>query len=68
MARKKDQPKPLFLVKHDFVDSLDNLTQVLVNYISVIDTAIELGAIDKKILDRVVDQQQKLKSALLTND
>lgn len=40
MARKKEQPKPLFAVKHDFYASLDHLAQEAIMLLQAIDMAL----------------------------
>lgn len=42
MARKKETPKPLFTVKHDFVDSLDAFIQASIMQNNAISTVLSL--------------------------
>jgi hypothetical protein len=40
MARKKDPPKPMFSLKHDFVASLDNLCNECIMMLQAVETVV----------------------------
>lgn len=66
MARKEKVTKPIFEVKHDFVDSLDALLHEALNFYQAVQTAIELGQVSDKvkpILQERVDAFRKKLSA-----
>jgi len=59
MARKKEAPKPLLNVKHDFVDALDNFIGKLSILVQAIETAISLdqiGGAAKPIVREALDE------------
>lgn len=49
MARKKEPAKPLFGLKHDFYESLDNVSQRGINLIQAAEFAIKHGNLSEPI-------------------
>ena len=54
MPRKKETPKPLFSVKHDFVDSMEAFIQASMMLHNALKTVLDYGAPDKPLPESVV--------------
>ena len=70
MARKKEEPKPLFSLKHDFYASLDNALQQASNLLQVVDQAVDLAG-DKMpapIKEILMERSAALRKALMSDD
>jgi hypothetical protein len=68
MAKKKDI-KPLFAVKHDFVDSLDNMLNEAMFLIQQVDSALKLGAVTNEgVANMLRDRLTSFRAALETTD
>jgi hypothetical protein len=66
MARK-ETPKPLFDLKHDFYVSLDNVAQQAINLMQAVDQAIDLGGIKEGPLrDLLAERSKALRDALMS--
>lgn len=68
MARKKEPAKPLFAVKHDFVNSLDTLLQEAVNLAGVLDMVLQHGSLPPNIKEIVAVRVTRFKAALFSRD
>lgn len=69
MARKKDDPKPLFDLKHDFYESLDHVLQQTVTLLQVVDQAIQLDQVKPgPVLDILKAKSAALRKALMSDD
>jgi tRNA A37 threonylcarbamoyladenosine synthetase subunit TsaC/SUA5/YrdC len=69
MARKKDPPKPLFAVKHDFVESLDAFVQATMTLHQIVSTVIDLDQVKSEpILAKLREANDRLSEAMLTKD
>jgi hypothetical protein len=66
MARKKDPPKPLLSMKHDFYASLDNVIQEATMLISALDTVISHGNLSPRINDVLIERVAALRGAIFT--
>ncbi len=59
MAHKKEPPKPIFQLKHDFYVSLDHLLHEIIMFVQATEQAIKLGAVKdgpaKEILQERLD-------------
>ena len=64
MAKAKPIPKPMFDVKHDFVDALDATLQAAINLQACVDSALDLGAIDARISQIMKQRADELRRAL----
>lgn len=53
MARKKEKPKPLFSLKHDFLDSLEEFIQASMMLHNAVKTVLDYGAPGQPIPDSV---------------
>jgi len=67
MARKKAF-KPLFAVKHDFVESMDNFIQVSLNLYQAAKTAVDLGKLSGPAADRLKECMAEWEKATLPDD
>jgi hypothetical protein len=67
MAKKKDL-KPLFAIKHDFYDSLDNTLAQGINLIQAVESALELDQINQRVVPIVKERLDAFKKALLSTD
>lgn len=67
MARKTTIP-PLLAVKFEFVDALDAIVSKSLVLQQAVQTALDLGAIDPKIADRVQKALDDFGAAMFTRD
>lgn len=71
MARKKSEAKPLFAVKHDFVDSLDAFIQASMMLHNAITTVLSLtkpgDPIPESVRDLLKDRVDAWEKATLTD-
>ena len=69
MARKKEEPKPLFAVKDDFVESLQNLSMKGVMLLQAVEQALDLGAVSQNAHAETVLRQRAVEfRAALTSE
>lgn len=69
MARKKEPPKPLFGLKHDFYKSLDHVLQRAIMLIQAVEQVISLEQIKPgPALDVLRERSANLRSALMTDE
>ena len=68
MARKKEALKPLFSVKHDFVESLDHFAQASITFLQAVETALQLGQVKEGPAKDLLQEQVKAFRAALTSD
>ncbi len=68
MARKKEPPKPLFGLKHDFYDSLDNVAQRGINLIQAAEFALQHGNLPQPIADQLREQVTAFRASLMSDD
>lgn len=68
MARKKDPPKPLFALKQDFYDSLDNVSQQGIMLIQAIEMTVRSGALPKPMADVLTERVAAFRAALVSED
>ena len=64
MARKKDPPKPMFALKHDFVDALENVCQQAVMLMQAVDMVIRHGDTPEGIKEVLVERSKAMRAAL----
>lgn len=64
MARKKEPAKPLFSVKHDFVDALDNVCHEAIMLMQSVDAALELGNLIEPLHSRLAERSRAMRAAL----
>jgi hypothetical protein len=67
MARKKEQPKPLFTLKHDFYASLDEVAQRAIVLIQAIESALDLGQIGDAAKPIVREHLDAFRKSLLSD-
>jgi len=67
MARKKEEPKPLFSLKHDFYESLDAVTQQGIMLIQAIEHALDLGQVNERVAPIIRERLDAFRKALLTD-
>lgn len=64
MARKKDPPKALFAVKHDFVASLDNLCHEAIMLLQAVDMVIRNGNLNEPTKEILTERSKSFRAAL----
>ena len=69
MARNKPTPKPLFDVKFDFIDSLNEFVQQVIMLNGAVGSTLELGQVSDKMAPILKERVAALEKAMLpTND
>lgn len=68
MARKKEPPKPLFGLKHDFYESLDHVAQRGINLIQAVDFALQHGGLSQPIADQLRETNAAFRASLMSDD
>lgn len=68
MARKKDPPKPLFGLKHDFYDSLDNFIQYSINLHQMARSLLDLNVVPDKLKPMLQEKVDALETAMMSKD
>lgn len=68
MARKKDPPKPLFGLKHDFVESLENVCHEAIMFLQAVDMVIKHSEIDQPVKDILIERSKGMRAALMSED
>lgn len=64
MARQKEQPKPLFTLKHDFVAALDNVCHEAIMLMQAVDMVIRHGDVPESIKEILVERAKAMRAAL----
>lgn len=62
---KREKPKPLFTLKHDFVDSLDNVAQQAITFLQIVEQALELDLVKEPIKTRLRQQADQFRASLI---
>ena len=65
---KKQPPKPLFSLKADFYESLDNVAQQGIMLITAIETVMHHTEIPKGVKELLVERVKAFRSALSSDD
>lgn len=68
MARKKEPPKPMFALKHDFVDALDNVCHEAIMLMQAVDMVIRHGEVPESIKQILVERTKAMRSALSADE
>ena len=69
MARKKDPPKPLFALRHDFVASLDNVCSEAVMLLQAVDTVLRHDdKLASGVRDILSERSKAMRAALMSED
>ncbi len=68
MARKKEQAKPLFDLKHDFVDSLENVCQQSIMLLQAVDTVLRNGNLPIGVKEILAERSNAMRSALMKEE
>lgn len=68
MARKKETPKPMFDLRHDFVASLENLCQECIMMLQAVDGAIEHGKLADPVKSILEERYKALRAALVNEE
>jgi hypothetical protein len=61
---KKQKPKALFSVKHDFYDSLDAYAQAGLNFLFSVETALQLNQISEPAAAMVREKMEAFRAAM----
>ena len=65
---KKQPPKPIFPLKHDFYQSLDHLLQQAIMLHQAVDQAIDLGTIKEGPVRELLKQRSLAMRAAMSSD
>lgn len=68
MARKKETPKSLFDVKHDFVASLDNVCHELIMLLQAVDMVIRNGNLNEPTKEILTERSKAMRAALSADE
>lgn len=68
MARKKEPPKPMFDLRHDFVASLENLYQQALMLMQTVDMVVKHETTPEPIKKILREQSAALRAALMSED
>jgi hypothetical protein len=68
MPRKKEPPKPMFDLRHDFVASLENVCQKALMLLQSVETVIEHGNLTPGIKGILVERCQEMRDALISKE
>lgn len=69
MARKKETPKPMFSLRHDFVASLENLCSECIMLLQVVDTLVRQDdSLKPAVRGLLKERSEALRAALMTED
>ena len=61
---KKPEPKPLFSLKQDFIDSLNHATDQMMLLTQAVSTALDAGMVDDRIADKLRERLAAAERAL----
>lgn len=64
MARKKDPPKPLFILKHAFVESLDNVCHEVIMLLQAVDMVIRNGDLNQPTKEILIERSKSMRAAI----
>lgn len=67
MGNRKELAKPIFAVKHDFVDSLDAFLQEAVSFHQAVQTALELGQVSDTVRPVLEARLKAFARAMMTD-
>lgn len=70
MARKKEELKPLFSLKHDFCASLDHVLQEAIMLMQAVDQAVDLSGdkMNTVIRDALTLRSAAMRKALMSDE
>lgn len=68
MAHNKEQPKPLFQLRGEFHDSLENATGKLIVLMQAVGTALDLGQIKSATEPIVRKALDEMRAAVMSED
>lgn len=68
MARKKEPPKPMFGLRHDFMDSLENVCQQSLMLLQAVDMVLKNGGLPKPVAAVLQERHDAMRAALMTED
>lgn len=69
MTKKKEPPKPLFGIKHDFYESLDHVLLQAINLMQAVDQVLDLDLVKEGPGKDLLKQRGKLlREALMTDN
>lgn len=69
MARKKDDPpKPLFSVKQDFVNALENVCGETLMLLQAVEMALRHGDVAHGVKDILTERANAMRAALVSED
>lgn len=67
MAKRKNV-KPLFELKGDFIDSLENFCQAAIMLHQQVQKAVDLGAVDESVKPLLVERLNAFRAAMISED
>lgn len=69
MVRKKEPPKPLFTLKHDFVAALENVCSEAVMLLNALETVLRHdSSLKPGVRDLLAERCKALRAALLSGE
>lgn len=68
MARKKEQPKPLFGLKHDFFASVENVCHEAIMLLQAVDMVVKNGGLDPAISQILAERSKAMRAALMSDE
>jgi hypothetical protein len=69
MARKKEAPKPLFELRHDFVASLENVCQQSMMLLQAVDAVLQHDSnLKPGVRDILKERSDAMRAALMSED
>lgn len=68
MARKKTEPKPIFAVKFDFVESLDAFCEAAMFLHQAVTIALELKQVSEPVASKLREANAKLERAMTRDE
>jgi hypothetical protein len=68
MARKKEPPKPMFTLRHDFEESLKNFCVAGLLFYQVVDIALSQDLIKEPAATMVREKMERFRAAMMSDD
>ena len=68
MARKKEAPKPLFNLKHDFFASMENVCHEAIMLLQAVDMAVRNGKLPTEIAEILKERSKAMRASLTSEE
>lgn len=68
MVRKKEPAKPLFALKHDFVESLDNVCHEVIMLLQAVDIVIRNGNLNEPTKEILAERSKSMRAAIFAEE